>query len=115
MDFRYFQLDDFACSETGQNGIHWEFVEALDDLRGVCGFPFIITSGFRSADHSVEVVKEKPGQHNSGVACDIKVSNGAERHAIVKNAIALGFTGIGVAKSFVHVDRRDSAPLIWTY
>ena len=27
----------------------------------------------------------------------------------------LGFTGIGVAKSFVHVDTRDDTPVMWTY
>jgi hypothetical protein len=34
---------------------------------------------------------------------------------IVKNAIELGFTGIGVASSFVHVDTREGDPVMWTY
>ncbi len=29
--------------------------------------------------------------------------------------MAMGFTGIGIAKTFVHVDSRDSTPVIWTY
>ena len=116
MDFRYFQIEDFACQETGENEIRYDFVSALDDLRGVCGFPFIITSGDRSPTHSAEARKARPGQHTLGIAADIKVTGGAQRHAIVSNAIKLGiFKGIGVAKTFIHVDTRDTDPMIWTY
>jgi|TARA_B100001094_G_scaffold318911_1_gene363038 uncharacterized protein YcbK (DUF882 family) len=116
MDFRYFKIEDFACSETGENEIRYDFVSALDDLRGVCGFPFIITSGYRSPSHSAESAKARPGQHTLGVAADIKVTGGAQRHAIVSNAIKLGvFKGIGVAKTFIHVDTRDTDPMIWQY
>ena len=115
MDFRYFDIGDFACSETGENDIQWDFVSALDDLRGVCGFPFIVTSGFRSTEHSIEAAKKKPGQHTKGNAADIRVQNGIERFTIVKNAIALGFKGIGIANTFVHVDTRETEAVIWTY
>jgi len=27
----------------------------------------------------------------------------------------LGFTGIGVAKTFVHVDTRATTPAVWSY
>jgi len=27
----------------------------------------------------------------------------------------MGFNGIGVAKSFVHVDTRKSSPVVWSY
>ena len=116
MDFRYFQIEDFACQETGENEIRYDFVSALDDLRGVCGFPFIITSGYRSPSHSAEARKAHPGQHTHGIAADIKVTGGAQRHAHVSNAIKLGvFRGIGVAKTFIHVDTRDTDPMIWQY
>lgn len=35
--------------------------------------------------------------------------------AVVENAVKLGFTGIGVAKSFVHVDIRETTPVLWCY
>jgi hypothetical protein len=35
--------------------------------------------------------------------------------AIVSKALEHGFKGIGVAKSFVHLDTRDSEPVMWTY
>ena len=115
MEFKYFKLSDFDCQETGENGMQGSFIEELDKLREVCGFPFIITSGFRSLEHSLEKVKSAPGTHCKGLAADIRVANGSERMMIVKHALSLGFTGIGVAKSFIHVDKRDSTPVLWCY
>ena len=88
---------------------------ALDDLRHKCGFPFVVTSGFRSKDHSIEKTKKVGGRHTRGDAADIQVTNGLQRMAIVSKALEHGFKGIGVAKSFVHLDTRDSEPVMWTY
>ena len=115
MSYKHFTLDEFKCRETGQNEIKPEFVEALDQLRENCGFPFIISSGYRSPKHSIEAVKEKPGTHTQGIAADIAISDGAQRRIIVEKALELGFNGIGVAKAFVHVDIRTTTPVIWTY
>jgi len=43
------------------------------------------------------------------------VSNGVERMKIVKEALDMGFGGIGVARGFVHVDMRTTTPVMWTY
>jgi zinc D-Ala-D-Ala carboxypeptidase len=114
--FRYFKVEDFACQETGENKISLSFISRLDDLREACGFPFYVTSGYRSPNHSIEKKKAAPGgTHAQGIAADIKVNNGIERRKVVKEAIRLGFNGVGVAKSFVHVDIRKSDPVLWTY
>ena len=91
------------------------FLERLDQLREECGFPFTITSGFRDETHPNEARKETPGTHNQGIAADIKVSNGTERMNIVHQALKMGFGGIGIAKTFVHVDTRTTTPVMWTY
>jgi uncharacterized protein YcbK (DUF882 family) len=106
----------FFCSETGEEGIKPYFLEALNDLRDVCGFPFIITSGYRSPNHSVERRKSKPGTHAQGIAADIAVDGGMQRYEIVEKAMYMGiFGGIGVAERFVHVDVRDGPRVMWTY
>ena len=115
MEFKYFKLSDFNCQETGENEMDIEFIRKLDQLRENCGFPFIITSGYRSKNHSIEARKSVPGTHARGIAADIRVSGGSQRDQIVKNALAMGFTGIGVAKTFIHVDTRDSYPVMWEY
>ena len=91
------------------------FLFMLDELRERCGFPFTITSGYRSVHHTAERNKKKGGTHTQGIAADIAVSNGEQRMKIVREAIALGFAGVGTAKSFVHVDMRTTTPVMWTY
>lgn len=113
--FKYFKIEEFDCQETGNNEISAELVNKLDELREACGFSFTITSGYRDPSHSIEAKKSKPGTHAQGIAADIKVADGAQRMAVVANAVKLGFTGIGVAKSFVHVDIRETTPVLWCY
>ena len=80
---KYFSRGEFACQYTGENEIKDELIKKLDLLRAACGFPFIITSGYRSPTHPIEAKKEKAGTHAQGIAADIKVSGGNQRYTIV--------------------------------
>lgn len=115
--YKYFDESEFACKETGRNEIKPELIHMLDELRERCGFPFVITSGYRDPTHSAERNKSFPrlGTHVQGIAADIAVSDGTQRYKIVQEAHNMGFGGIGVAKSFVHVDMRTGTPVMWTY
>ena len=114
--FKYFKIGDFDCQQTGNNKMDTGFIHRLDLLRAACGFPFHITSGYRDPEgHSIEKAKQTPGTHARGIAADIAVSGGRQRMQIVQHATALGFTGVGVAKGFVHVDIRDADPVLWCY
>jgi uncharacterized protein YcbK (DUF882 family) len=115
MEYLYFKTSDFDCQETGENEMDPEFIRKVDELRSAVGRPLYVTSGYRSPNHSIEAKKAQPGTHAQGIACDIKVSGGAERRELVKQAFYLGFTGIGVAKAFVHVDTRTTTPVLWCY
>jgi zinc D-Ala-D-Ala carboxypeptidase len=112
---RYFKINEFDCQETGENWMDSDFLEMLDELRHRCDFPFVITSGYRSPEHSIENKKEKPGTHSQGIAADVRVSGGAQKHILLKEAFDMGFTGIGIANTYIHIDTRDSAPVVWTY
>lgn len=92
-----------------------EFLELLDELRERCKFRFTVTSGYRSPDHPIERKKTSPGTHAQGIAADIYVANGIQRRLIVSEALKMGFGGVGVAGSFVHVDNRKTTPVMWTY
>jgi uncharacterized protein YcbK (DUF882 family) len=111
----YFSISEFDCQETGENNMNPKFLEKLDALRHYCGLPFIITSGYRSPSHSLEAIKEIPGTHAQGIAADIKITNSAHRYSLIKAALEHGFTGIGVAGNFIHLDIRATVPVIWTY
>jgi len=115
-EFKYFSIEEFDCKETGKNEMSTKFIHRLDELREKCGFPFTITSGYRAREHSAEAHKKTVGQHVLGVAADISVADGVQRRKIVEEALKMGFKGIGVARSFVHVDDRVSKlEVMWTY
>ena len=118
-EYRYFSEQGdprlFCCSETGERGIKEVFVRRLDRYRAACGFPLVVTSGFRSPQHTKERDKSKPGTHTQGIAADFKVLSGAHRRIMVRVALEMGFNGIGVAKDFVHVDDRKGLKVMWTY
>lgn len=115
MSWRYFTLEEFDCQETGENEMQEWFIDELDELRGEVGFPFYIRqgSGYRSPSHSIERAKAEPGLHSDGIAVDIPVTGGAQRFLLVEAAIARGFTGIGVYNNHIHLDMRDSEPMMW--
>lgn len=113
-DYKYFSLDEFVCSETGEEGMCPEFLKSISHLRQICDFPFVITSGFRSKNHSAEKSKKTPGTHTRGIAADVAVSGGSQRMAIVKHASAMGMS-VGIAKTFVHVDTRKTPAMCWCY
>jgi hypothetical protein len=115
MELRYFKLHEFDCKHTGENEMKESFLVRIDELRHRCGFPFVINSGYRSKTHPEEINKEKPGKHTEGIASDPAVNNGYERRKIVEEALKMGFKGIGVAKTFVHIDDREGTPVMWTY
>lgn len=112
---KYFSTSEFDCQHTGENRMEQDFLSKLDSLRDYCGFPFVITSGYRSPSHPLEAVKEIPGTHAQGIAADIKITNSAHRYTIIKGALEHGFTGIGVAGDFIHLDTRGTLPVMWTY
>ena len=113
---KHFKVEEFDCTHTGKNEMDKDFLAKVDLLRSACGFPFDITSGYRDLTHPYECHKPKGGgTHTKGIAADVHVSGGVQRRRIVEEALRLGFTGIGVAKSFVHVDTRNTVPVIWVY
>ena len=116
MNLKHFKREEFDCEVSGTNNMEIEFLEKLDELRAWCGFPFIITSGYRHPTlHPIEKRKDVPGTHAQGIAADIKITNAADRLNLVHAALQLGFTGIGVADDFIHVDTRGPTPVMWTY
>tara|TARA_R100001530_G_scaffold96512_1_gene67061 strand:- start:313 stop:657 length:345 start_codon:yes stop_codon:yes gene_type:complete len=92
----------------------------LDELREKLGRPVIINSSYRRPDHPIEAVKDKPGEHTHGAAVDIHTNGGKPTFELVKTAIEIGFTRIGISrkKNFVHlgIGYPGGAPVtIWTY
>lgn len=116
-----FTKEEFDCKETGENEMQEEFMYLIQQLRSNLNIPIIISSGFRSINHSIEKKKLKVGYHTKGIACDIKCWSDVA-YDIVKEAYKLGFTGIGISQNnkyssrFIHLDlREDVKPIIYSY
>ncbi len=97
-----------------------KLLEKLDQLREAYGYPIKLTSTYRSPDHPIEAKKAKPGEHAYGAAVDIACVGGEATFKLVKAAIEVGFTRIGISRknNFVHVGiGYEGAPpiTIWTY
>lgn len=120
MNLRYFELEEFACQGTGKVEMDEAFLRKLDELRHICGFPFIITSGFRTKEHNDRIGGAPNSQHLFGRAADIQ-AYGANAYKIIAEAKALGFTGIGIQQKgsfnsrFIHLDTKQGAFRMWSY
>lgn len=105
---------------SGEEHMDRSFLANLDALRHKCGFPFIITSGYRTPEYNNQISSTGfTGAHTTGKAADIAVSR-ENAYTVLKNAFEMDcFTGIGINqkgdKRFIHLDSIDGSNRIWTY
>ena len=113
---KYFNPSEFSNFEMMDE----KLLEMLDNLREAYGGPLKLTSTYRSPDHPIEAKKKAPGEHAYGAAVDIASVGGEKTFKLVKAAIEVGFTRIGISRknNFVHVGigYPDAPPItLWTY
>ena len=125
----YFNFEEFDSPDEIGSGLpksqggkmDLEFLHKLDEARMLAGTPFKITSGYRSQAYNEDLRKRgykasNNSSHCKGCAVDIAVNSGLQRSAIVCALIKAGFTRLGIAKTFVHVDLdKDKQNSIWLY
>lgn len=115
MSYQYFTKKEVGC-RCGCGGLPTdEFMGELHKLRVAYGKPMRITSGYRCPAYNKAVGGSPKSQHVEGRAVDIQTT-GADNYALVSLAQELGFKGIGVAKTFLHVDTRPTQTgVLWGY
>ena len=118
-DLLYFSKKEFASPDLPNSGLLMkkDFLEKLDSARHLAEIPFIINSGYRTPEHNKKVGGVKTSSHLKGLAVDIKTVNIIERYKIVNALLMVGFTRIGIAANFIHVDLDFSKGqnVIWLY
>lgn len=99
-----------------ENNMNKDFLFVLDEAREFVGIPFVINSAYRSPEHPLSI-KNPSSSHIKGLAVDIKATDSITRFKIVKALIEVGFTRIGIADTFIHVDLDfdKTQNVIWTY
>mgnify|MGYP005993312115 CR=1 FL=1 len=93
------------------------FLDKLDDARELAGIPFYINSAYRTEEENKRVGGKPNSSHLKGLAVDIKAKDSRTRFAVLNALIQTGFTRIGIADTFIHVDldKNKSQQVIWTY
>ena len=119
-----FKEDEFKCSHCGACEMREEFIAMLQLLRKGYGKPMFISSGYRCANHPIETIKDKPGEHTEGLAADI-ICYTDNALSLLRHALNLGVTRIGVhqkgraSSRYIHLglgDKFSHCPSsIWTY
>ncbi|MEO0881530.1 MAG: D-Ala-D-Ala carboxypeptidase family metallohydrolase [Pseudomonadota bacterium] len=113
----HFSVEELACRCRGRfcDGEYWHdgaFLDALEMLRAQIGAPLRVTSGHRCRQWNAAVGGAPRSEHKT-IAADIAIGRHA-RHELKDAAVRAGFSGIGMARTFLHIDRR-SKPARWYY
>ena len=116
---RHFTPDEFRCPCCNKLPkdllLLGNLLFMLEKLRTMLGDkPIIINSGFRCVKHNKEIGGVSNSQHLRGAAADIVVPG-----AVIKKLGCVcedvGFSGIGIYSTWVHVDVREGPHARWTY
>ena len=115
-----FKPEELECSHCQTLMIHSGLMNLIQKARDNLG-PLNITSGYRCSDHNDKVSSTGPtGPHTTGMAADISVKDSQHRKKLI-TYFANKVTGLGIAKSFIHIDLLDSdrgfqmRPNCWVY
>lgn len=121
----HFSRSEFACKCGCGFGLADGDVDAgivilLEKIRARVGGPVRLNSGCRCEKRNRDEGGAKHSTHMLGQAADIRVEGGWHRRRILDAAIFEGAEGVGVAKSFVHVDVHPGSPDVarpsaWSY
>ena len=101
----HFTEDELSCPRTGRYYHDPEFLWRLERLRYRNGQkPLVINSAHRSPVHNAAVGGAPLSQHKK-MAVDIAL-DGHDPKQLRQLAIRCGFLGIGMARTFLHLDLR---------
>lgn len=100
-----------------EENMNADFLNKLDEAREIANIPFIINSAYRSPEHNAKIGGKPNSSHLKGLAVDISVTNSRQRFIVLNALLEVGFTRIGIADTFIHVDldSEKSKDVIWTY
>jgi len=116
---RYFNYWEFDSPDKKDKGklMNDTLLYMLDEARHIANIPFKINSGYRTTERNMQVGGKINSSHLKGLAVDISVTDSRNRWIILSALMQVGFTRVGVGKSFIHCDTDDtkSPKVVWLY
>jgi uncharacterized protein YcbK (DUF882 family) len=107
-----FKLYEFECNDGNHEvKLDPEGLEKLQALRERLGRPISINSAYRTPEYNARIGGSPKSQHKEGKAFDIVVS-GMKPEQVIHLAKVVGFRGIGLYDTFLHIDVREN-PASW--
>lgn len=92
-------------------GLQSELVHLLDWVRDICGFPIVITSGFRTPEQNSAAGGVEDSTHLEGLAVDIRAPvDPIMREKLVWALGMAGFNRCGSYPKHFHVDLSEKKP-----
>lgn len=103
--------------ETVQSFYSPKLLAFIDALRHRAGLPILLTSGYRCNDYNEKVGGTPGSSHTKGLAFDFACSDSSHRFLYLRAALSVGFTRIGIGKTYIHVDIDDTKEpgVVWLY
>jgi len=106
-----FNLQEFECTHPDHRHVRIDekLVYKLQELRDILGVPLLINSAYRCPERNRQVGGVDNSQHLYGKAVDISMRTIDKDIEEVRDiAEEIGFDGIGLYKTFIHLDVRGS-------
>lgn len=116
---KHFRESEFkACSPScSLQDMKQHTMDKLDAARELAGIPFVLNSAYRSPAWEKKRGRTGTGAHPHGCGVDIRCNASRNRYKIITACLLAGFTRIGIAKTYVHVDDDPAKDpcVVWHY
>lgn len=118
---QHFKQSEFDSPDLKGSGAGMDphFIYRLDALRCLVDKAFKINSGYRTPERNKLVGGEPGSAHLKGLAADVATLGWTkeQRRDFIIYARKLGFVGVGIAGSYIHVDTmaRGGVKAAWVY
>ena len=113
-----FSRQEFTCScGCGFDNIDMEIVLFVQGVRDEVDHPIKINSGCRCFNHNRDVGGAASSDHLLGRGVDIACRTSSLRFSLVRAAMRVNVTRLGVGSSIIHIGINGDNPqeVIWVY
>ena len=116
-EYKFFDIK--KCASPDISGSEFKmnecFLDKIEQLGCFLGKKLSINSGYRSVLYNSHVGGSKTSSHLKGFAVDIHCPYSRDKFELIKCAIDLNFSRIGVYNTFIHIDNDPDKPhqVLW--